>query len=203
MQTPKFNINNRSVFAMGAITLYGFSFLAMLIVFFFAKPHFSDLVFRGSPLIWQLVHGTIFGLCAFFIINVYLKSNHLGDLTKMVEELAGKLNYTQIFFISFAAGFGEELLFRVALQHFFGIWPTAFFFVLIHGYLNLNDWRIFSYGIVMVIISAGFGYLYYHYGIAASMMAHFLIDFIILMVLKRKALEFEKLRKEVRFRKNK
>lgn len=185
MDRPVLKINDKTILVMGAVTLYGFALLSFIIIFIFApNVNYFDLVFRGAPLFMQIIHGLIFGTAAFFIVNVFMKTQLLGDLTGMVHQLAKKMNWVQIFFISFCAGFGEELLFRVALQYFFGIWPTAIFFVMIHGYLSLSDWRVFSYGVIMTIISAGFGYIYFEYGIAASMMAHFLIDLIILGVLK-------------------
>ena len=185
MQRPKIQLTDQTIFYMGVATLYGFSLLAFAIISFFAKDQtFYDLVFRGSPLYWQLFHGLVFGLCSFAIINSFIKSGLLDDLTGIVNEFARKMNWVQIVFISFAAGFGEELLFRVAIQYFIGIWPTAILFVFIHGYLSLSDWRIFAYGVVMTVLSAGFGYLYLNYGIGASMTAHFLIDLLILGSLK-------------------
>ena len=185
MKKPSIQLTDKSIFLMGAFTLYGFSLLAFGIVSFFIEDKsFYDLVFRGAKLPWQILHGLLFGLCSFAIINVFIRSGFLEDLTGFVNDFASKMNWVQIVFISFAAGVGEELLFRVAIQYFFGVWPTAFLFVLIHGYLNLSDWRVFTYGVVMTILSAGFGLLYIKYGIAAAMMAHFIIDLLILGSLK-------------------
>ena len=175
---------------MGAVTLIGFSLIAWLIVFFFAPSvEFYNLVYRGDSLAVQLLHGVIFGVCSFFLVNVFMKTRMLGGLTEPIHNLAKKMNWVQVVFISFAAGVGEELLFRVAIQYFFGIWPTAIFFVMIHGYLSFADWRVFAYGVLMTIISAGFGYLFFHHGIAASMTAHFMIDLLILYVLKTTEIE--------------
>lgn len=185
MPKPYIKLTDQSIFLMGVTTLYGFSALAYVLIRLFAHDvSFYDLVFRGQALPWQLFHGIIFGLCSFAIINVFIRSGLLNDLTGFVNSFAKQMNWVQIVFISFAAGFGEELLFRVAIQYFLGIWPTAILFVLIHGYLNLSDWRVFLYGVVMTVLSAGFGYLYVNYGIAAAMVAHFLIDLLILGLLK-------------------
>lgn len=185
MKKPSIRLTDESILLMGVITLFGFSILAWAILSIFSPEiNIHELVYRGKALPIQLFHGLIYGVAAFLIINVFIKSQALGDLNDMVDGFAKKLNIIQIIFISFAAGFGEELLFRITLQYYFDIWPTAIFFVMIHGYLNFMDIKLFSYGVVMTIISAGFGYLTVQYGIASAIMAHFVIDLVILLVLK-------------------
>lgn len=170
---------------MGLVTLFGFSYLGYLLIHFLAKDeNFHELVRAGNSIPNQLLHGALFGVAAFFVINVFIKSKLLGDLTHFVYDLARQMTYAEIIFISFCAGVGEEILFRVGIQHFLGIWPTAFLFVLLHGYFSISDWRVSLYGVFMTIASAGFGYLYLNYGIGSAMFAHFLIDLIILGALK-------------------
>jgi membrane protease YdiL (CAAX protease family) len=45
-----------------------------------------------------------------------------------------------------------------------------------HGYLNPRDWPIALYGMLMVLVVAGMGYLYDYSGLFAAMAAHTLID---------------------------
>jgi len=185
MDRRKLVFKPEMIYVMGLVTLFGFSYLGYLLIHFFAKDeNFHELINAGSPIVSQLVHGALFGVAAFLVINVFIKSNLLGDLTHFVYDLAKQMTYAEIIFISFCAGVGEEILFRVGIQHFLGIWPTAFLFVLLHGYFSLKDWRVTIYGVFMTIASAGFGYLYLRYGIASAMFAHFLIDLIILGALK-------------------
>jgi len=170
---------------MGAVTLYGFGFLGWLLIALFAKDvSFLELVKAGSPILVQTMMGIILGVASFLIINVFIQSKLLDDLTHYIYDLARQLTWLDIFFLSVCAGVGEELLFRVGIQHFIGVWPTAFVFILLHGYFSLSDWRVTLYGLFMTLISAGFGILYLKYGIASAMIAHFLIDFIILSMLK-------------------
>lgn len=185
MKFPQVQINDKTILILGTITLYGFSLVAFLIILLFSDQSFYDLVFYGKSIWTQLVHGSIYGLLAYIAILPFIKTDFLGDLSDSVEMFANKMTIEQIFFISFAAGVGEELLFRVALQHFFGIWVVAIFFVLIHGYLSLKDFRVFLYGLLMVFISGGFGYIANQYGILSSITAHFWIDFLILFFIKR------------------
>ncbi len=170
---------------MGFITLYGFSLLGFLIIYFLApKVQFLDLVTDGSSWPVQLLVGALFGVAAFFVINVFIQSKFLDDLTHYVYDLAKQLSWLDIFFLSVCAGVGEEILFRVGIQYFLGVWPTAVLFILLHGYFSLSDWRVTLYGLLMTLISGGFGILYLKYGIGSAMFAHFLIDFIILGMLK-------------------
>ena len=61
-----------------------------------------------------------------------------------------KITRTDALFISFCAGFGEEILFRTGMQHYLGILITSIFFVAIHGYLNPFNWRYSLYGLIVL-----------------------------------------------------
>lgn len=182
---PNFKMNDRTIFWAGAITMYGYPLLGWSILTL-KNPRLDPLVliYRYAPLLEQLLFGYLFGLGAYLVIHAIMFSGLLSSLTKPVQSMAKQLNWVQIVFLSLAAGFGEELLFRGVIQLYWGIWPTAILFVAIHGYLNITDIRVFAYGVFMVVVSAGFGYLYVKYGIGASIMAHFLIDLLIFGVLK-------------------
>jgi membrane protease YdiL (CAAX protease family) len=90
-----------------------------------------------------------------------------------------KLSTTAIVLLSFCAGFGEELLFRGALQPLLGIWITAIIFVAIHGYLNPRDWRLSVYGTVMTLIIVVLGYMTEVWGIFTACAAHMAIDIVL------------------------
>jgi len=170
--------------------MYGYPILGWAIMTL-TNPQLNllDLINRYAPFVEQIIYGYLFGLGAYFVIHSFLFSGFVSSLTKPIHNMANQLNWVQVVFLSLAAGFGEEILFRVVIQHFFGIWPTAILFIAIHGYLNFFNYRILIYGIFMVVVSAGFGYLYVQYGIAASIMAHFLIDLLIFAVLKTTPIE--------------
>lgn len=90
-----------------------------------------------------------------------------------------------IIFLSICAGLGEEILFRGSLQYILGIWPTALLFVALHGYLNPWNWKLSIYGVYMVALAAGLGYLYDYIGLFSAVTAHFLFDFIMIIVIVR------------------
>lgn len=82
--------------------------------------------------------------------------------------------------VSVCAGVGEELLFRGALQAWLGVPLTAIGFVALHGYLDLRDRRVSSYGIYMTLAMIGLGLLARHLGLLAPMIAHTVIDVILI-----------------------
>ncbi len=92
-------------------------------------------------------------------------------------------------FVSACAGAGEELFFRGALQHWLGIPFTAIGFVLLHGYLNPLDGRISLYGGYLTVAMCGIGYMAVSSGLWPAILAHTLIDVVLLRAL---ASEWEK-----------
>ncbi len=173
---------------MAAVTLLGMPFIAWVIVRFRDD---IDLMQRwtGSEAIWfQLILGLPAGLVgalgARFIVSRKFMSGVRLRYARMFKNL--RLNWSEIIFISMCAGVGEELLFRGVLQPMWGIWITAIVFVAIHGYLNPRDWRISVYGLYMTLIIAGLGYMTERFGIWSAVVAHMLIDVILLADLLEK-----------------
>lgn len=82
--------------------------------------------------------------------------------------------------ISLCAGVGEELLFRGAVQHWLGVPVTALVFVALHGYLDPRSWRISLYGVVLTVAMAGIGWMAQVYGLLGPMVAHTVIDIVLL-----------------------
>lgn len=171
------------ILALGLFTLIGFPLLGMAIVRLFSD-HSIQIMVRESAPIWQqlglgVAVGTGMGLIAHWITETKL----LRPATRKYAKLLGSMQLTTIdkILISVCAGFGEELLFRGALQPFWGIAITALVFVAIHGYLDIRDWRISIYGLIMTGFMAILGYLTEAYGIWTAVLAHTMIDIVLLM----------------------
>jgi len=126
--------------------------------------------------------GVVFGVVASFFAWLIIQSTILSAVKKFFVRFLKPFHFrtVDIVFIAFCAGIGEELLFRASIQPLLGIWLTAFIFVLLHGYLNINNWRLSLYGVFMVLVAAGLGYLYKWVGIVAAIMAHVVIDIALL-----------------------
>ena len=82
--------------------------------------------------------------------------------------------------VSICAGVGEELFFRGAIQFWLGIPLTAVIFVALHGYLDPRSWRLSLYGIFLTIAMMGIGWQARTYGLLAPMIAHTVIDVVLL-----------------------
>jgi CAAX protease family protein len=179
-------LSRRSFFIMALVTLFGFSIVGILIIETFHDFTLEQVVDFGSPWPYQVLRGLVFGTiaaaCMIWMIGTSLLAEARNFFSGLISE--ANLKLPDLIFLSLAAGIGEEILFRAALQPFLGIWLTALIFVALHGYLNPMNLQMSIYGVLMVIISAGLGYLFEFIGIFAAMSAHFIIDLILFIYLK-------------------
>lgn len=185
----KVQINKQTFYHLSLFTLYGFGIIGYLIIEFWLGEPFPGIFAGEESWHFQAGYGIVYGIAASLIAILYIKmpffKNSLKTYIRLVKRL--KLTYNDIVFFSFCAAVGEEILFRAAIQPIIGIWPTAVLFVALHGYLTPYNWRLSIYGIFMVLVSAGFGYLYEYVGLFSAITAHFLIDVILFTILKREA----------------
>lgn len=179
-------LTKNSLFTLSVLTLFGFSGFAYFILIFSDSVHYFD-IFVYDNLMISLPIGLCFGTVAAFIGLLLLKLPQLKQTTtfyaKMFKGL--DLELPDILFYSFCAGVGEELFFRGALQPLIGLWFAAIVFVLLHGYVSIRDWKKSIYGLFLILISAGFGYLTLYFDIYAAMAAHFIFDVIMFLKLKQ------------------
>ena len=175
-------MNKNSFLSLGFITLFGFGIAGFLVNYFFSDQVWYFPFLNRTNFFLQLAIGIPFGFISAFagwkIVNIKKLKDGFKDYSNLLGNL--DLSIHEIIFISFCAGFGEELFFRGALQQFWGIWITAIFFVAIHGYLNPKNWKLSVYGIFMTIVIAALGYGYEFFGIWTSISAHFAIDVFLL-----------------------
>jgi len=178
-------LNNSTTQLLGWSTLLGFSIGGAAWIYFF-HPSFSLATILGpSPWILQLLVGAGYGSLSALVAWKLIQSQLLDGIRDRYSTLFQKLNLTTFdaFFLSFCAGFGEEIFFRAAMQPSFGLWTTSILFVALHGYLDPRSWRMSVYGTVMVFIIAGMGYLFETMGLLTAIMAHFTIDAILLLII--------------------
>lgn len=162
-------------------TLIGFPLIGWGILSIFEDNALS-IIFRSPVNIWiQIPTGIALGFVLGYGAKFIVEQPFLSDVQeKYSRVIAGlKLNEWQIIFISLCAGFGEELLFRGAIQPLIGLWITAIVFVAIHGYLNPRDWKMSVYGIYMTIAIAALGYYTDYIGVIGASLAHAGIDYVL------------------------
>ena len=104
--------------------------------------------------------------------------NRIDDIVRSMN-----LNVGDAIFLSFCAGFGEELLFRSGVQYYLGIVLTSVIFVAIHGYLNPKNWRYSMYGLIVLpfilLLSMGFE----TFGLWFAISAHFAYDAVLFIAM--------------------
>lgn len=179
-------MTKQAMFALSVFTLFGFSGIAYFILSFSDSVHYFEM-FAYENLFQSIPAGLGFGAIAACIGILILKLPQLKETSTFYATVFKglDLHWTDMLFYSFCAGVGEEILFRGALQPLLGLWFAAILFVILHGYISFQDWKKSIYGVFLIFISAGFGYLVLYFDIYAAMAAHFIFDVIMFIKLKR------------------
>lgn len=146
-----------------------------------------DLLLIEHGIVWHLAVGVLMGLAiagaAWAIIShrgmAAVKRRYVGMLLPWIGSRSDRV------LVSISAGVGEELFFRGAMQYWLGIPITAVLFVAVHGYLDPRDMRISVYGVFMTASMVLVGWVADHQGLIAPMVAHTVIDIILLELLYR------------------
>lgn len=183
------------IIIIGLITLLFFGGAGIIIIEYFREISFAEELVRGWNFFIQFFIGISYGLFSSLICVLIIDSNYFKSEKEFYRKKITyfDLNYPNIIFVSLCAGIGEELFFRAALQPIIGLYPTAIIFVVLHGYINPKKWRISIYGIIMIIIMIGFGYLYEISGLITVIIAHTVIDIVLFIkMLNSKKMEASK-----------
>lgn len=129
---------------------------------------------------WSLL-GIQFGFIAGFMMLVLTNNQEATDnfhqQIRLIKSL--RLNLLDTLFLSFCAGFGEELLFRVALQEWLHPILASIVFVAIHGYISLKDWSTTKYGLLVLLFIVALSYAIKVQGLWFCIFAHATYDFVI------------------------
>lgn len=163
--------------------------LGAFIMFHIGKVPFKMVLHQVSPIWIQVAIGTIAGIlfgvfCGWLVTKVVFFESVLELINDMTIKY--KLNYIDIFIISLTAAVCEEVLFRGALQHAWGVWPVSVLFILLHGYFNPRNLKMMAYGGIMLALSAAIGYSYQYLGLYAAITLHLMFDVTVLIIVKVK-----------------
>lgn len=139
------------------------------------------------PFLWmhpwwlQTILGLIVGVAGALGVLKLLSTKFMQPVIQRYNPLFNslKINTVDAIFLSICAGFGEEFLFRVVLQHYWGIPLTSIFFVAIHGYLNPRIKSLAVYGILLSAYICLIGYTYEASGFLCAAIAHTIFDYIL------------------------
>ncbi len=182
-QSNSMRRNSRQVMLLlGWATLLGFPLLAWILNHFVrwfdpAELFQTRIGHYGLELGIGASYGLFAGLIAWRVATIPPVRQSLAPYIDLIRSL--QLRTSDILFISLCAGIGEEIFFRGFLQEGLGIWWTALVFIAIHGYLRPTSWQISIYGISMVVLIAGVGYLREYVGLVSAIAAHTVIDIVL------------------------
>lgn len=172
------------------ITLFGLGGLGLGLMYFFHYDALRATLTISLPeLLKASVIGILYGLVALVPLIMLLQTRFEQEVVAFFARLMRdyRVRTSDIWMLSFCAGIGEELLFRGALQPWMGIWLTAILFVFLHGYLNPRNRPLFVYGLILLVVSVGFGYLTALFQIYPAMLAHAVIDVGLLYFLRSRS----------------
>jgi uncharacterized protein len=169
---------------MSVISSSVYIFLAWLVFRFVLNVPFSHVFQSGFSVPLQIGIGTICGTIAAGVVGFVMFRAPVADILKdyAIVRLISGIRFTAFdrIQVSLFAGFGEELLFRGALQPVFGIWLTSILFVGLHGYFKFTSRYHLVFGGMMFGLSAGLGLLFEWAGIVAAITAHAVYDMLML-----------------------
>jgi len=160
------------------LTLLGMSAMGILLINFLQKRDVQAVLSGGKAYYLQMLAGVFFGSISGLLALLLIRGKKFNNLRIFFENLLHELNpsFLNILFYSFCAGVGEEILFRAGIQPLIGIWPASMLFVFLHGYINPSNISLSIYGLFLIIICSGFGYLFKFFGLTSVITAHFVYD---------------------------
>lgn len=163
------------------VTLLVFPAIGWALLYFFGGYTFEQLVatleldnITNSINLIGLELGLAYGMLVIAISQAPIFEELSTPQVNLLKNL--KLTWFDVLFISFAAGFGEEILFRVGLQTWFGPWLTSILFIAVHGYFSLSSFKKNILGLLLLPFIVIISYAYEELGLWFSISAHFSYD---------------------------
>ena len=166
--------------------------LAIVIIAAFHDRPYADLFLQGQAVALQVAF--VAGLGALYFAGASIGYRHIARqrTTKHIVDSYSRLDLTGLnpLWIAVAAGVGEELLFRGALQPLLGIWVTSLLFVAAHArayrFDGLNR-RVARQAFALFAISCFFGLVAEYVGLLAAIGCHIVMDIVGLYFVRRTA----------------
>jgi uncharacterized protein len=180
-------MDKRTIYLLGIVTLIVFPAIALFVLWFFSSKDPILLLELDKIDFINSLYGLIFGVIyAFFSLWIFSKPFFEGELNQQKKLISSlNLNLFDKIFLSFCAGFGEEILFRVGMQHYLGIWFTSIFFIAIHGYLNPKKPKTAIYGLFLLPFILILAWAYEVFGLWSIIFAHFSYDLVLFLMIKK------------------
>lgn len=169
--------------------LYLTQFLTLVLAFllYFIFYRFTPFEVIGLLIPDNLFSSTVYGLIValiVIIVNIILVKKlpkEVLDDGGINEKIFSNLSIGSIAIMAVVVAFSEELLFRGVLQSAIGIFFTSIIFTLIHfRYIKKVVLMTFTF-----LTSLALGFLVYYSDWFSAVIAHFFIDFILGILIKK------------------
>ena len=173
------------------IVCIGMSVLALILIYA-QRSSIGTIISAGQPMYVQFGFGLAVGAAAALAALIGYKLQASKAHTKSVVSCYSRLDLSgwNPVWISLTAGFGEELLFRGALQPLLGILFASLVFMIAH----MPAYQVKSFTLTTLIQAAGvfatsifLGLVFEYVGLVAAMLVHALIDIVGLYTIRRAA----------------
>ena len=180
-------MTKRTFFLLAFGSLLLFTALAWAIAFYFGPDPLPELLEKGASFPLQILWGSILGVTIGGLAWVLIDQSFFDQPREFFVGIIGpwRLSWLEIIFVSCCAGIGEEILFRGAIQPHLGIVWTSILFVVLHGYISPFNGPLSLYGLFMIVAIGLLGWAAVHFGLVVAMVAHTIIDIILLHFLTK------------------
>ncbi len=173
-------LSRKSLYALSLAMTVVFTFGGWLYITYLTDHTIFEALSRGFPLKEQLAVGAAIGVLVgvAFSVAVFMIP-WFEALREKAREIVNAVRprWYDLVVLSLAAGWGEEILFRGALQPVVGIWIASLLFAAAHGMLNFRSKGQIAYTVFLFLAGFGLGLVYEWAGLVASMTLHAVYDF--------------------------
>ena len=165
--------------------------MAFLVNLIFGDRPLLAIALDGQPFVDQIAWGIAIALAAGVPVIVGIRvTPFLAPLRNQFAELGTRIDFSGLnpLWIAMFAGFGEEVLFRGAIQPIIGLWWSSLIFVLLHSgtyqFRSMN-WTKAGSAVGIFVVSLLLGYTFMNVGLLAAIVAHTTFDVVALFALQR------------------
>lgn len=179
--------------ARRAITVASLGLAALLVLAALVLrrlTHHNEHLFSADDLLSRIAIGATIGAALALLnaalvarLSVFARVRRLAH--HAVEGIEPRWHTMVI--VALAAGIGEEIFFRGALDPLLGRWFTALGFVILHGAIRIRDRNSAAFALFLFMASVGLSALKAWKGLEAAMVAHAGYDFVMLIWLVKGA----------------
>lgn len=183
----KSQFERSSLYRITLVTLFGMTALAFVIASLRGMS-LPEFFFSPKNVLFQLGAGGLLGLLAGVAMTLLvLHVKFFAPVREIGSEMVRLLNPTLLdcLVLSLCAGWGEELLFRGALQPWIGFVAASALFALAHGITPRLTKGVLIYVSAVFVIGLGLGIVYERVGIFAAMSAHACYDMTALLITRK------------------